>query len=114
MRGWLTAGHEAWSFGDKEAFARRRGRGGAASGGHASPPVTVIAVRERCSALEIGEALLESGVGEIMTGDGLEGVFELATVARQLVSGQGVHGMRGSGRRVHQKARRRSVRCLST
>jgi hypothetical protein len=51
--------------------------------------------------LDVGEALLESGAGGIVTGDGLEGVLELAAVARQLVAGQGVQGMRGYGRHVH-------------
>ena len=43
--------------------------------------------------LDVGEALLESGSGGIVTGDGLEGVFELAAVTRQLVGGQGFQGM---------------------
>ena len=47
--------------------------------------------------LDVGEALLESGAGGIVTEDGLEGVLELAAVARQLVAGQGVQGMRGTG-----------------
>jgi urease accessory protein UreH len=42
--------------------------------------------------LDVGEALLESGAGGIVNGDGLEGVFELAAVARQLVGGQGCRG----------------------
>jgi hypothetical protein len=42
--------------------------------------------------LNVGEALLESGSGGVVTGDGLEGVLELAAVARQLVAGQGVQG----------------------
>lgn len=51
--------------------------------------------------LDIGETLLESGSGGIVTEDALEGVFELAAVARQLVGGQGFEGMRGYGRHVH-------------
>jgi hypothetical protein len=51
--------------------------------------------------LDVGEALLESGAGGIVNGDGLEGVFELAAVARQLVGGQGCQGVRRSGRHVH-------------
>jgi hypothetical protein len=55
--------------------------------------------------LDVGEAPLESGSGGVMTGDGLEGVFELAAVTRQLVGGQGVQGMRGYGRHVHRVLR---------
>jgi hypothetical protein len=51
--------------------------------------------------LDVGEALLESGARGIVTGDGLEGVFELAAVTRQLVRGEGVQGMRGYGWHVH-------------
>ena len=47
--------------------------------------------------LDVGEALLESGAGGVVTRDGLEGVLELAAVARQLVGGQGVQGTRGYG-----------------
>jgi hypothetical protein len=63
---------------------RRRGSGLAAGSGDRGAGVLF--------GLDVGEALLESGAGGIMTGDGLEGVLEPAAVTRQLVAGQGVQG----------------------
>jgi hypothetical protein len=88
-----------WSFGIKMTIVRMAasGSGLAAGGGDRGAGVLF--------GLDVGEALLESGSGGVVTGDGLEGVFELAAVARQLVAGQGVQGMRGYGRHVHRVLR---------
>jgi hypothetical protein len=66
------AGMKPWPFGIKTFV--RLGSGLAVSGGDRGAGVLF--------GLDVGEALLESGAGGIVTGDGLEGVFELAAVAR--------------------------------
>ena len=90
---------KSWSFGIKKTFIRMaaNGSGLAAGGGDRGAGMLF--------GLDVGEALLESGAGGIVTGDGPEGVFELAAVVRQLVGDQGVQGMRGYGRHVHEVLR---------
>jgi len=87
----LRPGMKPWSFGIKKTFVRLAANGSSLAAGGGDRGAGVL------FGLGVGEALLESGAGGVVTGDGLEGVFELAAVTRQLVGGQGFQGMKGTG-----------------